>query len=105
MLLAAVERVELLALPAFNGLANGFGALRRVTPVLPLRIALCTRARDGLRLLFQRIVQASQKHLVVASGGGADTGPGADGEVADIAVPVRFEVGELLFVVADAALR
>ena len=71
MLLAAVERVALLALPAFDGLANGFGALRRVLPVLPLRIALRPRARDGQRLLFQRVVQPSQKHLVVASGGAA----------------------------------
>src|ERR1700732_4132422 len=100
MLLAAVERVTLLALPAFNGLANGLGALRRVLPVLPLRIAWRARGRDGMRLLFQRIVQPGQKHLVVASGGGADTGLGADGEVTDIAVAVRFEVGELLFVFA-----
>src|SRR5580704_14352869 len=104
MLLATVERVALLALPASDGLANGFGALRRVLPVLPLRIALRARANDGLRLLFQRVVQPGQKHLVVASGGGADTGLGADGKVTDVAVPVCFEVGELLFVFDDAAL-
>jgi hypothetical protein len=59
MLLAAVERVALLASPAFDGLANGFRALCRVLPVLPLGVALRARGRDGVRLLFQRVIEAS----------------------------------------------
>src|ERR1700754_3249650 len=105
MLLASLERVALVALPAFDGLANGFGALRRVLPVLALRIALRAYAGNGVCLLFQRVVEPSQKHLVVASGRGAHAGLRAHGKVVDISVAIGFEIGELLFVFEDAALR
>src|ERR1700739_4544992 len=102
MLLTALERVALLALPTFGGLPSGFGALRRVLPVLSLRIALRASGGDGMGLLFEGIVEPPQEHLVVARGGAGHPGLGADREVAHIAVAVRLEVGQLLFVFGDA---
>ena len=63
MLLAAFERMTLLALPAFDGRADGFGSLGRVLPVLPLGIALRARADDDLLLLMQRFIESGQKGL------------------------------------------
>jgi hypothetical protein len=78
VLLAALERVALLALPALHGAAYGFGALRRVLPTLQLGVAQRANADDTLRLLVEGFVEPAEKYLVVAGGGGGDPGLGAE---------------------------
>jgi hypothetical protein len=104
MLLAALERMTLFALPAFDGCTNDFGPLGRVLPILHLGVALRPGPDNDLLLLVQCVIESGKEGLIVARGGSAHSLLGADCELAYIAVPVGFQLRELVLTFRDAAL-
>jgi hypothetical protein len=77
MLLAALERIALFALPALYGRAYGLRALGCVAPVLALSVPLGANADDCLILLVQCFVESCEKGLEITGGGAVDARFGA----------------------------
>lgn len=104
MLLAPLERISFLALPALHGRAYGFRALGRVLPVLTLSVSLSANAGDRLILLVQRFIEPCEKGLEITGCGAVHTRFGAGREVAYITGAILLELGELFLTFRDAPL-